>query len=90
MRRYLMGAALAALALGNTAAVAQTATGISSNQAALGLAGSRAGAKVKDGNQAAGSLLTIALTALSAAVTIAVIVTADDDDDDDDGAPVSP
>ncbi len=93
MRRYLMGVALAAMAMGNVgSAVAQTAQGMGTNKAALGLAGSRAGATVTDPNQASGSLLAIALTALSAIVTVAVIVEADDDDDDNDGGtiPTSP
>lgn len=93
MRRFLMGVALAAMAVGNsTAAVAQTAPGVSTNQAALGLSGTRAGARTEEGNGAVGSLLTIALTALSVIVTVAVVVASDDDDDDDDGGmtPTSP
>lgn len=92
MRRYLMGAALAAMALGNVGtAAAQTATGIGANQSALGLAGARAGAKVTNSNQAVGALLPIALAALSAVVTVAVIVEANNDNEDDrDLTPVSP
>ena len=92
MRRFLMGAALAAMAVGNVGtAVAQTAPGVSTNQAALGLSGSRAGARTEESNGAVGSLLTIALTALSVIVTVAVVVAADDDDEDDGGTlPTSP
>lgn len=93
MRQYLLGAALAAMAIGNSAAaVAQTAPGISTNRAALGLSGTRAGAQTEEANGAVGGLLTIALTALAVVVTVAVVASSDDDDDDDDGGtlPTSP